>query len=179
MGRTPVSLFASAEAGATRAKRLSYRRGNPSRSNGLPSAGAPRADIKLQRRASDRHAKVTAGRVEIEIGPGPNYFGSGPTLPLDNVLLILKRTPLFRSMRESAQARERTEEQDAASLVNQRKHVSVGVRQKLQASCFSRGVTRRVASPIATWEQLAGKAFGLIVGKSEIISQLLRCRIPV
>ena len=57
--RTSGLLFASAQ-GATRVHRLSVRRRSLSRSNGLPGERSPRADIKLQRRASGRHAEVAA-----------------------------------------------------------------------------------------------------------------------
>ena len=57
--RTSGPFSASAQ-GATRVHRLSVRRRSLSRSNGLPSERSPRADIKLQRRASVRHAEVTA-----------------------------------------------------------------------------------------------------------------------
>lgn len=57
--RTSGPFSASAQ-GATRVHRLSVRRRSLSRSNGLPSERSPRADIKLQRRASVRHAEVAA-----------------------------------------------------------------------------------------------------------------------
>ena len=57
--RTSGPFSASAQ-GATRVHRLSVRRRSLSRSNGLPSERSPRADIKLQRRASGRHAEVAA-----------------------------------------------------------------------------------------------------------------------
>ncbi len=57
--RTSGPFSASAQ-GATRVRRLSVRRRSLSRSNGLPSERSPRADIKLQRRASERHAEVAA-----------------------------------------------------------------------------------------------------------------------
>ena len=57
--RTSGPFSASAQ-GATRVHRLSVRRRSLSRSNGLPGERSPRADIKLQRRASVRHAEVAA-----------------------------------------------------------------------------------------------------------------------
>lgn len=57
--RTSGPFSASAQ-GATRVHRLSVRRRSLSRSNGLPSERSSRADIKLQRRASGRHAEVAA-----------------------------------------------------------------------------------------------------------------------
>lgn len=57
--RTSGPFSASAH-GATRVHRLSVRRRSLSRSNGLPGERSPRADIKLQRRASERHAEVAA-----------------------------------------------------------------------------------------------------------------------
>ena len=57
--RTSGPFSASAQ-GATRVRRLSVRRRSLSRSNGLPGERSPRADIKLQRRASERHAEVAA-----------------------------------------------------------------------------------------------------------------------
>lgn len=57
--RTSGPFSASAQ-GATRVHRLSVRRRSLSRSNGLPSERSPRADLKLQRRASVRHAEVAA-----------------------------------------------------------------------------------------------------------------------
>lgn len=57
--RTSGPLFASAQR-ATRVHRLSVRRRSLSRSNGLPSERSPRADNKLRRRASGRHAEVAA-----------------------------------------------------------------------------------------------------------------------
>ena len=56
-----VAQYLSASAqGATRVHRLSVRRRSLSRSNGLPGERSPRADIKLQGRASGRHAEVAA-----------------------------------------------------------------------------------------------------------------------
>ena len=57
--RTSGPFSASAH-GATRVHRLSVRRRSLSRSNGLPSERSPRADNKLRRRASVRHAEVAA-----------------------------------------------------------------------------------------------------------------------